>query len=1380
MSNKLPTKSKKVLKDLYKKAQKEVIDFSEKSQPKDLVDLKNFGEQIQDKQAEVNAEVIVSFLENEVIPNVTSGTGTASYSSSSTVLSAKDKEDINGLKEKVETNTTNIADLRDDLTDLQEEVDQMVLSGETPQSILTKLKTVDGTGSGLDADLLDGNHASAFAQASHSHSWGSITNTPTTMAGYGIVDGVDNAEFTVVSSSVDAIKNVQFVAGTGLVGGGNLPNNITFNVIAADSTIQVNADSLQVGTIETGNIADASVTNEKLRTSQARSVIGRSDIVSGVPSDIVAAVADGVLVNDATTGLEFTKLLPENVVQASLGDNFNKIVSINSIGSVDVGRNLVFKDDATTTTQTLLGTKTGDASNLFINGFKIYHTNNDGGGSGLDADLLDGQQGSFYTNISNQTTGTLSDALLPARLGVEGKFVGVDWNSAIENGWYKDVGTGTINRPDAGSGEFGSWMVFVHTNGTDITQTAHRTDSVFQLEDAEVYRRQFKDGIWNPWQKCLITEVESDKRYLRKTGDVMSGTLDMGLNLITNIADPINPQDAATRAYVDTIVSGFDPKSNVRVATTTNIVTLSGLQIVDGIQLVEGDRILVKDQTTASQNGIRIASAGAWIRSSDADTDVKVTSGLFVFSSEGAVGADTGWFLTTNDPIVVDTTPLQFTQFYGPAAYIAGAGLTQIGHTFNIEPGNASIVVNANSIQVGFDDSLGPVNLANSTVGFDGTSVVPARVDHRHGLPAHLTQGALNATYATTSSLVVLSSSLAAHVNDVNNPHDVTADQVSFTSAQLSSTNVQDAIIEVKVSSSLDLNAHISDTNNPHNVTTTQIGAVPTSRTISTISPLTGGGTLAGSLTLGISAATTTLPGTMSAVDKLKLNGIESGATGDQTATEILAALLTVDGSGSGLDADLLDGQEGSFYASSNSLSSHTNNTNNPHNVTAVQVGAIPVTEKGAIAGIATLDAGGKIPVSQLPATALPEVHVVADATARLALTVQEGDEAIQLDDGSHWIYDGTTWYNRPVPIIPVTSVFGRIGNVAAESNDYSANQITFTPNGSIASTDVQSAIVEARNEAASDLLSHTNNVSNPHGVTVAQIGATPATRSIAAGNGLTGGGDLSANRTINIGANVDGSITVNADDIQVGVLATDAQHGLRGGDTLHALATASAHGFMSSGDFSKLATIESGATGDQTPSEILAALLTVDGSGSGLDADLLDGNTAGYFLNTGTAAQTKTGDLTMTGNLTVPTPTLAGHAATKDYVDSKIAIGSISSWAAETLAQSNTTGSILYTSCTQKVDGDYVTLTGTITLTPTTSGVVAKVLITPPVVPTSAAMGTASAYEGAYHVGDVPTTAHCRISEGTVLNPPGMLTVCVDSISPGTHYVGFSVTYPK
>lgn len=90
---------------------------------------------------------------------------------------------------------------------------------------------------------------------------------------------------------------------------------------------------------------------------------------------------------------------------------------------------------------------------------------------------------------------------------------------------------------------------------------------------------------------------------------------------------------------------------------------------------------------------------------------------------------------------------------------------------------------------------------------------------------------------------------------------------------------------------------------------------------------------------------------------------------------------------------------------------------------------------------------------------------------------------------------------------------------------------------------------------------------------------AVQPTRSLTAGTGLTGGGDLSADRTFNVVANADGSIVANANDIQVGVLASDAQHGVRGGGTQHANAVASgAAGFMTGTDKAKLDGIASGA----------------------------------------------------------------------------------------------------------------------------------------------------------------------------------------------------------
>lgn len=119
----------------------------------------------------------------------------------------------------------------------------------------------------------------------------------------------------------------------------------------------------------------------------------------------------------------------------------------------------------------------------------------------------------------------------------------------------------------------------------------------------------------------------------------------------------------ATRSYVDLTVAAalarLGGKDSVLVATTGNIV-LSGLQTIDGVVLTAGARILVKDQNTASENGIYIAAAGAWSRAADADSSADVSPGMTVPVEQGTLHADTIWELTTNGAIVLGTTGLVF------------------------------------------------------------------------------------------------------------------------------------------------------------------------------------------------------------------------------------------------------------------------------------------------------------------------------------------------------------------------------------------------------------------------------------------------------------------------------------------------------------------------------------------------------------------------------------------------------------------------------------------------------------------------------------------------------------------------------------------------
>lgn len=168
---------------------------------------------------------------------------------------------------------------------------------------------------------------------------------------------------------------------------------------------------------------------------------------------------------------------------------------------------------------------------------------------------------------------------------------------------------------------------------------------------------------------------------------------------ITNLATPTSDTDAATKAYVDAARSGLDVKASCRVATTANI-TLSGTQTIDGVSVIANDRVLVKNQDTASANGVYTVAAGSWSRSTDADSDAEVTAGLFTFIEEGTVNADSGWVLTTNNPITVGSSSLTFTQFSGAGQITAGAGLTKTNNTLDVVGTADRITVNADSVDI--------------------------------------------------------------------------------------------------------------------------------------------------------------------------------------------------------------------------------------------------------------------------------------------------------------------------------------------------------------------------------------------------------------------------------------------------------------------------------------------------------------------------------------------------------------------------------------------------------------------------------------------------------------------------------------------------------
>ena len=243
------------------------------------------------------------------------------------------------------------------------------------------------------------------------------------------------------------------------------------------------------------------------------------------------------------------------------------------------------------------------------------------------------------------------------------------------------------------------------------------------------------DGVDIAARDAVLTSTTNTANAaLPKAGGTMSGAIAMGTNKITGAGDPTAAQDLATKSYVDTIAAaGLHYHDPVRVekegtftatynngtsgvgATLTNSGTQAAL-VIDGITMVVADRVLVYEQTDATQNGIytvtNIGSASTnWVltRATDADSygpsdPDSLGQGDAFFVQEGALGAGETYVMNTEGTITFGTTDITFAQVSSAQVYVGGTGVTITGTdisigqsvgtgddvTFNSVTGNAS------------------------------------------------------------------------------------------------------------------------------------------------------------------------------------------------------------------------------------------------------------------------------------------------------------------------------------------------------------------------------------------------------------------------------------------------------------------------------------------------------------------------------------------------------------------------------------------------------------------------------------------------------------------------------------------------------------------
>ncbi len=180
-----------------------------------------------------------------------------------------------------------------------------------------------------------------------------------------------------------------------------------------------------------------------------------------------------------------------------------------------------------------------------------------------------------------------------------------------------------------------------------------------------------------------------------------SASVSLNSQTITNLADPVNTQDAATRGFVEATAQGLDVKDSCVAATTGNITISTALNdgdTLDGVSLSTNDRVLVKDQNTSSENGIYVVGSSP-ARADDlaAGSDA---AGMFTFIEQGTVNADNGFVCTSNKgSAVTGTNNLTFAQFSGAGQITTADGLQKSGNTISVDlKANGGLVIESAEI----------------------------------------------------------------------------------------------------------------------------------------------------------------------------------------------------------------------------------------------------------------------------------------------------------------------------------------------------------------------------------------------------------------------------------------------------------------------------------------------------------------------------------------------------------------------------------------------------------------------------------------------------------------------------------------------------------
>jgi len=380
---------------------------------------------------------------------------------------------------------------------------------------------------------------------------------------------------------------------------------------------------------------------------------GLSKTNSSIPAEII------VTTNIADNAVTTAKILDNNVTVAKMADNsvdsdqyVNGSIDTIHIADAQITTAKITDANVTTAKITDANVTTAKIADSNVTTAKIADSNV------TTAKLATNAVTTIKITDGNVTTAKIADSQITSAKIADGAIVNADVNASAAIAATK-IHDGSISNTEFGFLNGASSNIQAQIDAKGASNANLTAIGNLAKTDGNIIV-----GNGSTW----VAENGSTARVSLGIGTLAtqaSNSVSISGGSITGLGTPSNNTDAATKVYVDGLITGLKTRIICRVATTANITTATDLQAgdaLDGVTLAQGDRVLVKNQSNATQNGIYLTAASGQNASRDPEFDtVAELAGQMVITQEGSAGGDKFFLCTTNSSGSIGSVNITFT-----------------------------------------------------------------------------------------------------------------------------------------------------------------------------------------------------------------------------------------------------------------------------------------------------------------------------------------------------------------------------------------------------------------------------------------------------------------------------------------------------------------------------------------------------------------------------------------------------------------------------------------------------------------------------------------------------------------------------------------------